>query len=85
MIKKIKDKIKGFFPEKWQSFYQCRKVLKVVNKKEKTIFLIAIAGFIVSLIVLLSFFYFQNTEKVPKAGGKYIEGMIGNPPVLNPI
>ena len=77
IIKSVKGKIPPL--KKWRLFS------KVLNKKERIVFLVAISLFFLSLIVFFVSFYLSNTEKVPTFGGSYSEGMVGHPRFLNPI
>lgn len=40
---------------------------------------------VVSLVVWMGTFYFNMTKVVPKAGGQYIEGVVGQPLYVNPL
>ncbi len=82
MLKELKEK---FLPEKWPSLRQCRRLFDVLDEKEKSTFQIAGTVFLVSLVVLGFFIYYQKTTPVPTFGGRYAEGMIGQPQLLNPI
>lgn len=42
---------------------------------------LAIIGFFVWLVLL----YFSSTVSIPKAGGKYVEGIVGQPAYINPL
>lgn len=63
----------------WECFFQ------ILSKKEKFFFLIFSLTFFTSLSFLISTFYLQSTFSIPKAGGIFIEGKIGQPKFLNPI
>jgi ABC-type transport system substrate-binding protein len=84
-MQKIKDKLRDLLPEKLPSLKQCKQIFRVLNKKEKELLQIAIAVFLVSSIVLGFSCYYQRTKIVPAFGGKYTEGLIGYPHLLNPI
>jgi len=75
----------SLFSKKWISFWQPRKFFKILNKREKILFLIFFFSFLFSFIFLLVNFYFRNTEIRPASGGIFIEGLIGQPRFLNPI
>jgi len=69
----------------WPKFSQWKRVFEVLNKKEKFLLLVFFVLFLGSAIILITNFYFQNTQIGPAFGGKYIEGIIGQPRFLNPI
>lgn len=62
-----------------------RSLPRVLNGKEKIVFIASCALFIVSSIVLLTSLYLSRTDQVPTFGGSYTEGMVGYPRFLNPI
>jgi len=69
----------------WPSKSQWGQFLKVLNKKEKIIFLFFLILFFASSFFLSFNFYFKNTKIVPAEGGSYTEGVIGAPRFINPI
>ncbi|MBZ9569670.1 hypothetical protein KJA16_01990 [Patescibacteria group bacterium] len=71
--------------KKWPSKNQWRQFLKILNKKEKTLFFIFLFLALGSFIFLSANFYFKNTEIKPALGGIYIEGVTGFPRFINPI
>ncbi len=74
-----------FSLKSFPSFDQCRKIFRVLNNKEKNIFLfLAIISF-VSLSAWGISFYFRATTLVPAVSGKLIEGVIGQPRFINPV
>lgn len=90
-IFKVRDKLK-IFPFKkrgiflaFPSFYQWKKLPKILKKNEKITLLILFFLFLFSGIFLLISFYLENTQPTPKLGGEYIEGVIGQPRFINPI
>ncbi|MDP3991080.1 MAG: peptide ABC transporter substrate-binding protein [Candidatus Nealsonbacteria bacterium] len=70
---------------KWPSKKQWVQVFKVLNKKERAVFLFFIVLFLGSSLFLVVNFYLKNTETAPAKGGNYIEGVVGNPRFINPI
>lgn len=70
---------------KFPSFSQWKQIFKVLTKKEKstllTLFLLALSSF----IFLISALYLNNTKTVPSFGGSYVEGVVGQPRLINPI
>ncbi len=81
----MRKKIKSFLPDKFPTFQQIKSLSKILNKRERLIFVTALSFFIISFISLSAIFYLNNTEKIPASGGKYVEGLIGSPRFLNPI
>ncbi len=79
MLQNIKLPKKSLVLKKSKYFF------KILNEKEKSVFQIATTVFLVSLIVLIFSVYYENTVKIPAFGGKYSEGIIGQPQLLNPI
>jgi len=70
---------------KWPSKKQWVQIFKVLNKKERTAFLIFLALFLGSSLSLIVILYCKNTEVQPAIGGKYSEGVVGAPRFINPI
>ncbi len=58
---------------------------KIISKTEKWLLSLFSIAFIVSIIVLLSSFYYQNTVVVPATGGILREGIVGQPRFINPV
>jgi len=69
---------------KWPTGYQWRQFFKILNKKEKIVFLVFFILFLSSLTFLFLNFYFRNTEPVAAKGGTFVEGVIGQPRFINP-
>lgn len=69
------------FPNRgqWKQFF------KVLSKKEKSVFFVCCLLVFLSSIGLLFNFYLRNTEIAPSKGGKFIEGIIGQPRFINPL
>lgn len=61
------------------------RVPRVLSSNDRLIikFLAGIAG--IAFLAWCGNYYFKHTELVPKAGGRYIEGMIGEPKFINPV
>lgn len=70
---------------KWPARYQWTQFFKILNKKEKIVFLAFFVLFLSSLTFLFLNFYFKNTEPVAAKGGIFIEGLIGQPRFINPV
>jgi ABC-type transport system substrate-binding protein len=62
-----------------------KQFLKILNKKEKTSFLVFLLLGLSSLAFLCSSLYLKNTEIKIAQGGTHIEGVIGSPRYINPI
>jgi len=58
---------------------------KILNKKERYIFLILLLIFIISGIILSVNFWQKNTKIVPTNGGILREGIVGQPRFINPV
>jgi ABC-type transport system substrate-binding protein len=84
-MEKLKKKLQAFLPEKSPSLGQIKQISKVLDKKERAVFQISLTFLVVSLTILVFSLYYQKTESVPAFGGKYSEGIIGYPQLLNPI
>ncbi|MFH1451376.1 MAG: ABC transporter substrate-binding protein [bacterium] len=67
------------------SFLQCCRIFQVLTKKEKIIFSCLSLLFVVSAGFLGIDFYLDHTEIVAASGGKYTEGIVGQPRFINPI
>jgi peptide/nickel transport system substrate-binding protein len=72
-------------PKKYPSTNQWRQFFKILNDKEKVTFLILFGLFLSSFVYIAASFYLKNTEKVPAKGGRFIEGVVGQPRFINPI
>ncbi len=70
---------------KFPSFSQWKQIFKVLSKKESIILLILFAISVISILTLLISFYINNTKVVPAFGGNYVEGVVGQPRLINPI
>jgi len=67
------------------SWNQWKKLLSVLNKKERYILLGLFLILIISLITWILIINFKDTTLVPKYGGSFKEGIVGNPQYLNPV
>ncbi len=70
---------------KLPSLHQWTHLIQVLGAREKVVFLISLSVFLTSFTIVASNFYVQNTTIVPTAGGKYVEGVIGQPRFINPM
>lgn len=75
----------GNFRFKWPSFFQWKQVFKVLGRKEKWLLLLCIIMVVGSSSFLWHSFYLKNTEIKPAEGGKYTEGVVGQPRYINPV
>jgi peptide/nickel transport system substrate-binding protein len=66
-------------PKNWKT------IGKLLTFKEKFIIALLLITIAVSFIVWVGSFYFNFTKAVPKIGGEYIEGIVGQPLYLNPL
>ena len=73
------------FRFKWPSFFQWKQVIKVLGRKEKWLLLLCIMMVAGSSSFLWHSFYLKNTEIKPAEGGKYTEGVVGQPRYINPV
>jgi len=71
--------------KRFPSFSQWKQTFKVLKKKEKIALLTFSVLAIFSLGFLVTDFYINKTEVAPALGGKYIEGVVGQPRFINPI
>jgi len=60
-------------------------MIKKLNWKETLFFYFLILLFCGSLLSWGIIFYYSKTQAIPKFGGEYIEGIVGQPQHLNPI
>lgn len=72
-------------PERWPSFKQLKNLPQTLNRKEKIVTLLSLYAFIFSSVFLIANFYYKRTTVIPRSGGTYIEGVVGNPRFINPI
>ncbi len=61
------------------------KINKVLDLKEKLIFYFLIFLFCASFLSWGIVFYYSKTRAIPKSGGEYIEGIVGQPQHINPV
>ncbi len=71
--------------KKLPSFSQWKQIFKVLKKKEKITLSIFLILALLSFIFLITSFYLNYTKAVPTLGGKYIEGIVGQPRFINPV
>ncbi len=56
-----------------------------IKGRERTLLYITSLLCISGFMILATIFYRHHIELIPKAGGRYIEGMVGNPQYINPL
>lgn len=69
----------------WPSFCQWKKIFKLLKRWEKITLLVSFLLFLTSGIFLLNRLYIGATHEVAASGGKYIEGSLGQPRLINPL
>ncbi len=62
-----------------------KKIFAALSRGERAVFLVALAGALVSFIVVMGILYTNVTRAVPAQGGEFIEGAIGQPEYVNPV
>ncbi len=78
-----REKLKSFLGK--LSFKRLASGFSVFSVKEKLIFLLLALIGLAGLFLFLTKFYLSRTVLVPKAGGVYVEGIVGYPRYVNPI
>ncbi|EKE19237.1 MAG: hypothetical protein ACD_9C00074G0004 [uncultured bacterium] len=73
------DKIKYLSPKNWKA------IANALTFKEKIIVTLLLIVIAVSFVVWLGSIYFNYTKAVPKVGGEYTEGIVGQPLYINPL
>lgn len=81
----LKDFLSLFKIRKLPSRVQWGKFFYVLSKKEKIVFFVSLAIFLISLFSLWHIFYIKNTRPQPAGGGELKEGVVGQPRFINPI
>jgi ABC-type transport system substrate-binding protein len=76
-----------FWPKRWPSKKQWKKLPEVLDKKEKIVFLSLLLVALFSFVSFFLSFYFTKTEIVPGYGGSYREGFVQSTRwlTINPI
>src|SRR3989344_4932457 len=64
---------------------QWRQFFSALSRKEKLIFSFLLTLFLASFSFVSANFYLKNTKIVPADGGKYTEGILGQPRFINPV
>lgn len=66
-------------------FFKLKQFLRILTKKEKVYFLGFFLLTFFSLFFLITNVYYENTEIIPAEGEIYIEGIVGQPQLINPV
>lgn len=67
------------------NFLFLKKILEALSEKERHALWAACAVAAISLAGLITIFVRTATEVIPAQGGRYIEGMVGQPTYINPV
>jgi len=62
-----------------------KQIYQVLSQKEKRIFCVAATIFVATSITLTTIFFLSITEEIPVSGGRWREGIIGQPTFINPV
>lgn len=62
-----------------------KKIFAALTRGERTVFLVALAGALVSFVVTGGILFMKATKAVPAPGGEFTEGMMGQPEYVNPV
>lgn len=79
----VKKNIKGI--KKLLTLTGWKYFFKILTKKEKIAFLCFFVLALSSSIFLLTNFYLKNTKIGPAQGGTHVEGVVGQPRLINPV
>ncbi|MFW0837470.1 MAG: ABC transporter substrate-binding protein [Candidatus Komeilibacteria bacterium] len=77
--------ISNLHNNRWPTWQQLKHLIKILNPWERNLFRGAVIVIVIAIVGLLGQFYWQHSKIVPRAGGDYIEGLIGAPNFINPI
>ncbi len=67
------------FPHNWAA------IGKILTFRDKLIVALLSLSALVSFVVLVYHAYISNTKEIPKIGGEYVEGIVGQPMYINPL
>ena len=73
------------FRRKFPNLRQTKYLGQILSPPEKKIITVLFIIILFCLLFLAGRLYFFNSEIVPRTGGKYTEGLIGQPKSINPI
>jgi len=71
--------------EKLPSIRQIKYIGQLLSSQEKKTVVILLIIILVCLVFLSGRFYFTHSKIIPKFGGEYQEGLVGNPKFINPL
>ncbi len=76
-----------FWPRKWPSKKQWKRLPEILDKREKIIFLLLVVITLFAFFYTLTSFFLSQTERVPYYGGVYREGVVKSTRwlTINPI
>jgi len=81
----LKDFLSLFKIRQLPSKSQWGRFFRILSKKEKIVFFVFLALFLISSLALWNIFYVKNTVIKPASGGELREGILGQPRFINPI
>lgn len=58
---------------------------RLLTPKERRVLLITFLVLVVTLVIKSGSYYYFLTKEVPKVGGVYVEGLVGQPEFINPV
>ena len=70
---------------KWPNWRQSVRLLKVLPSQERWLVRGFVFVMIASIVALFFNSYLLQTQSVPESGGKYTEGILGQPRYINPV
>ncbi len=79
----MSNPLADFWPRKWPSKKQWKRLPEILNKKEKAVFLLLLLATFFSFLFTAVSLYYSRTEIVPARGGVYREGFIRSTRWLN--
>ncbi len=62
-----------------------RSIIKAWSPTERHIFYAAVSVFVLASTMLSIRLYFRLTIEIPDFGGEYLEGLVGQPTIINPV
>ncbi len=77
--------LRGIRGKKRPTWHQIKHITKVLETKEKRVFSFAIWGMIIGCVWIGVNIADANRVQIPKAGGRYVEAVVGAPQLVNPI
>lgn len=77
--------IKNLRPNFWPNWNQLKYLGRFLNKKEKSAIKALFLIITLTLLIWGGWLFMAHHVVVPKSGGEYVEGLIGQPKLVNPI